>query len=213
VTGRQEGLVVIRATYEDVTGSRTITVAPPELRLSGRTELTQRGETSQLGLTAIRADGSREEVRVAAAEWTSSNPAVATVNATGIVTATASGRSDIAALYEGATARVTVFVNIAPPRLIIDAPLNNPDGLTVTFEWRLLDPDPARTYRFEVRLDKGVDACDSHIEQAFSAGTATRLTVTLDAGRYRGQSASFAIRAEDGQGFSTCVRGPVLTFR
>jgi hypothetical protein len=211
VTGRQEGEVEIRASFQGASGRLDVSVVAPTLRLSGRAELTRRADTSQLLLTATRADGSREDVAPAAAQWTSSNPAVASVSGSGLVTAAANGRTEIVARYEGASTALPVVVNIPPPRLVIDAPAGNPTSLTVTFEWRLLDGDPARTYQYQVRLDKGVDACDSGIEEAFNAGAATRLTVTLETSRYRGQSVDFAIRLDDGAGLTLCERGRRFT--
>jgi hypothetical protein len=94
------------------------------------------------------------------------------------------------------------------PRLVIDAPSSDPTSLTVTFEWHLVDADPAGTYHFEVRLDKGVNACDTgKSEDVFDAGTSTQLAVSLDPVRYRGQSVDFGIRADDGRGFSICQQG------
>ena len=210
VTGRQEGGVDIGAAYQGLSSSLTIRVAAPELRLSGRAELTRRGETSQLALAATHADGSREDV-TSAARWASSDPNVATVNVTGLVTAVDNGRTEIEATYEGVSARLAIMVSLPVPRLIIDAPTSNPTSLTVTFEWHLQDADPIRTYQFQVRIDKGVNACDQGIEEAFSAGTATRLTVTFDGRRYSGQSVDFGIQAEDGRGFKTCEQGRRFT--
>jgi hypothetical protein len=94
-----------------------------------------------------------------------------------------------------------------PPRVIVDAPRSDPRSLAVTFAWHIQNPDPERTYRFKVHLDKGVDPCDRGVEETFDAGRATTLTVQLDAARYAGHSVDFGIRADDRQGFSVCERG------
>ena len=206
VTAHRAGSVDVRATFEDITASMAVRVADLRLQLVGPTRLTARGETAQLALTAVLADGTRVEV-TASARWTSTAPTVATVNPAGVVTAVRSGQADIEATYEGTTAQLTVIVALPPPRLVIDAPDSDPQSLTVTFRWRLLDADPDRTYRYNVRLDKGVNACDNFFEESFGAGTATQLTVSLDPRRYRGASVDFAITAEDEQWFFSCAQG------
>ncbi len=81
----------------------------------------------------------------------------------------------------------------------------------VAFAWRLIDADPARSYRFQIRRDKGVNACDAGIEEFFDAGSATSMNLTLDARRYQGQSADFAVQAEDDLGFRVCEQGRRFT--
>ena len=88
-----------------------------------------------------------------------------------------------------------------PPRVVIDSPMGGTVGLTVTFRWHLdsagsrTPTSPGETYQYEVRLDKGVNACDSQIEQSFEAGTATCLAVELPAAIYDGQRVDFGVRA------------------
>jgi hypothetical protein len=202
------GSVAILAAYGDLQGSATlrVDVFVPKLEVAGRSELRSLGETSQLTLTAILADGSRVD-RTSAAQWQSFSPNVASVTGAGLVTAVANGQSDIQASYERASIHLMVVVNVPPPSLVIDAPTTNPTGLRVTFAWHMDNAALNRSYRFQVRLDKGVDPCDSGIEESFDAGDRTKLTVTLDDARYRGFLVDFAIRADDGQGFKTCVYG------
>jgi hypothetical protein len=97
------------------------------------------------------------------------------------------------------------------PRLVIEAPTQGAVGLNVTFGWRIENPDPGVTYQFEVRLDKGVNACDNGVEEAFNAQAATCLPVALDPRRYGNQSADFAIRSIDSRGLSMCQVGPRLS--
>src|SRR5499427_2224207 len=56
--------------------------------------------TIQLTATARFADGSARDVTTAAT-WTSANPAVATVSATGLVTALGAGQVEFRASYQG----------------------------------------------------------------------------------------------------------------
>jgi RNase P/RNase MRP subunit p29 len=83
-------------------------------------------------------------------------------------------------------------------------------GLTVTFRWRLGDPEPGESYRYEVRLDKGTDACDSGIEEAIAAETRTCLVADLRPAVYTDTSVDFAVRATNSQGRTFCTRGQRL---
>jgi hypothetical protein len=65
------------------------------------------GATSEMIATAVRSDGSTQVVTTTAA-WHSSNPAVATVTATGQVTAVAAGTSVISAAFGGRTGQISV---------------------------------------------------------------------------------------------------------
>lgn len=53
-----------------------------------------------------------------ATNWTSSNPAVATVNAAGLVTAVANGSTTISATVAGATGTLLIWVGPIPPQLV-----------------------------------------------------------------------------------------------
>lgn len=94
-----------------------------------------------------------------------------------------------------------------PPRVIIDRPNQEVVGLTVTFRWRIENAKPGETYRSQIYLDKGVNACDGQIEEAVDAGNQTSLTISLDPGRYAGQSVDFAIRVSDSRGTTACQPG------
>jgi uncharacterized protein YjdB len=61
------------------------------------------GLTAQFTATANMSDGTTQNVTTAAA-WQSSNPAVATVSALGVVAGVADGQSTITATYQGLTA-------------------------------------------------------------------------------------------------------------
>jgi hypothetical protein len=70
------------------------------------------GGTQQLTVTATYSDGSTQNVTSNAATiYTSSNTAVATVNATGLVKAVANGTSTIKASYGGFSGNATATVN------------------------------------------------------------------------------------------------------
>jgi hypothetical protein len=100
----------------------------------------------------------------------------------------------------------------ADPRLVIDSPTEGIVGLNVTFRWHVENPELNTTYQFEVRLDKGTNACDAGIEEAINAQAATCVAVSLDPRRYSSQSAEFAIRAIDSRGRVMCQPGRRLFF-
>ena len=55
------------------------------------------------------------------------------------------------------------------PTIVIESPASGTVGLGVTFRWRLTNPEAGRTYTYEVRLDKGVNACDAVIRTALTS--------------------------------------------
>ncbi len=86
-------------------------VAVASVTISGNLMVAE-GATSQLTATANMSDGSSQDVS-SQAVWQSSDPSVATVSGTGLVTAIKSGNADISAAYRGQTGRVTVVVSAA----------------------------------------------------------------------------------------------------
>ena len=95
------------------TSSSSSTTSPSGLGLAitGTTSLIAIGQTSQLGLTAT-IGGSIQTVTTQAT-WQSSNPVIATVSATGLVTAQSYGSTTVTATFQGATTTVTLAVTIA----------------------------------------------------------------------------------------------------
>jgi hypothetical protein len=106
-------------------------------------------------------------------------------------------------------------VTVAPPgsqtRMIIDVPADRTVGLHATFKWHLQNADPADTYRYELRFDKGENACDNSVEQSFPAESRTCLTIDLDSRIYGGQKVWFGIQAINGKGQAFCAEGKRLS--
>ena len=92
-------------------GNATVT----SVTIDGSTSLSE-GATSQLGAIARRSDGTTQTV-TSSATWSSSDPTIATVSATGLLTALRPGTSDISVSYASQTARRTAQVSVARFRL------------------------------------------------------------------------------------------------
>ncbi len=112
MTGMGAGSATITATSEGRSGSATITVtAVPvaSLTVSPATVVTTVGLTTQLA--ALVADSAGRPLNGRAVSWTSSTPSVASVNASGLLSALATGTTAITATSEGRTASATVQVS------------------------------------------------------------------------------------------------------
>jgi hypothetical protein len=81
------------------------------VRIDGGTTVSE-GDTLQLKAMAEQSDGPAVDV-TAQATWRSAHPRIATVSATGLVTAVGAGTADISADYQGQTGRRTVSVGAA----------------------------------------------------------------------------------------------------
>ena len=114
VTAVASGSETISATSEGVHGTTVISVsAIPVARVDVTPTSTSisPGQTSQLTATAFDASGN---VLVRSVTWTSSNNAVATVSATGLVTAVAAGTVTISATIGGVTGTALITVAAVP---------------------------------------------------------------------------------------------------
>jgi hypothetical protein len=74
------------------------------------------GDTRQLVATAMQSDGRSIDV-TGQATWTSSAPAIATISASGLVTAIAEGDVDLSATYQ--TVRASLVVGVRPVRCAV----------------------------------------------------------------------------------------------
>jgi hypothetical protein len=88
------------------------------LRVEGSASVPEGGSV-QLRATAAYSDGSSRDVSMQAT-WSSSRPSVASVSATGLVSAVTAGTTDVAAAYQGQTGRQTLSVGAAEWDLRID---------------------------------------------------------------------------------------------
>ena len=127
VTAVRSGSVEVSATTDEAAGSADITVAQlgVEVRMTpSEVTLSETGDTVRLSAEALDANG--HVVSDASYSWSSTSPSVATVDTTGLVTATGSGTAEIQAKAGGAggdhvgTTIVTVplqvnEVRVSPP--------------------------------------------------------------------------------------------------
>ncbi|MDE5685599.1 MAG: Ig-like domain-containing protein [Paramuribaculum sp.] len=113
ITAVNPGTTTITAKCNDASASCEVTVVPPTTIALSQNELTLKiDETAQLTATAENADNNP-------VEWTSSDETIATVDATGLVSALAAGQATITAACNGATAtcEVTVEAPAAAPNI------------------------------------------------------------------------------------------------
>lgn len=113
VTAQGVGMATITAMSEGVSGTATVTVTDP-VTLVAVTDAVLgliEGNTHQLGVTATTAGGG--DVTNPAAAWSTSDDAVATVDANGLVTGVAPGLVTITVMVDGVvgTADVTITVD------------------------------------------------------------------------------------------------------
>jgi hypothetical protein len=104
-------LLAVIASCGSSSSSSTTSPSGLGLAITGTTSAIAIGQTSQLGLTATMA-GSTQTVTTQAT-WQSSNTVIATVSATGLVTAQSYGATTITATFQGATTTATFNVTIA----------------------------------------------------------------------------------------------------
>ncbi len=128
------GTAVITATYEGQSATVTITVsAATALSITVTAGSTQfaKGTTTQLQTTATLTNGTTQDV-TSQATYTSSAPAVATVNSSGVVTGVSIGTAVITASYEGqtATATITITAAVATSIALNTSDSNPPAGST-----------------------------------------------------------------------------------
>jgi uncharacterized protein YjdB len=120
VTGVTQGVVTITATVEGQSGSSTVTVnaaGPPppvpvaSVSVSPSTVSLTVGSTQSVTATPLDANGNPLAGRVIT--WSSGNSNVATVNSSGLITATGVGNTTVQATSEGQSGVVTVNVAAA----------------------------------------------------------------------------------------------------
>ena len=123
VTAVAPGSATITATSEGKSGTSAITVNPvpvASVAVTPGSATVSVGGTQQLTATPLDADGNPLSGRTVT--WVSSNTAVATVSASGLVTGVAPGSATITATSEGKSGTATITVNPVPVASVAVAP-------------------------------------------------------------------------------------------
>ena len=126
VTGISPGAVTITATSEGITGGMAITVILPPVTVVTVTSATSSvfvGAT--LAMTATLKDASGAVLSGRTVQWTSSDPAKASVSNAGVVTGVAAGSVTISATSEGIVGSAVITVSAIPTNVIVTG-LRNP---------------------------------------------------------------------------------------
>src|SRR6185295_6603066 len=134
VTGMAPGSATITATSEGQSGTASITVTNvpvASVTVTPTSASVPQGQTVQLSATPKDANGTALTGRVVT--WSSSNTAVASVNASGLVTSGAAGSATITATSEGKTGTSAITVTIVPVASVTVTPASAgvPAGQTV----------------------------------------------------------------------------------
>src|SRR3989441_567611 len=123
VTGVAVGAATITATSEGQNGTSSVTIAlipVASVSLSPGSATVVTGNTVQLTATPQDANGAPLSGRVVT--WASSNPAAATVSASGLVTGVAVGAATITATSEGKSATTAITVSAVPVASVTVSP-------------------------------------------------------------------------------------------
>jgi len=116
VTGLTAGLATIAATSDGKSGTSTVTVTPVSV---ASVVVGPAATTIAVGgiqqLTAVTKDSTGNTLTGRVVTWSSSNAAVATVSASGVVTGQAPGVATVTATSEGKSGTAALTVQAAPP--------------------------------------------------------------------------------------------------
>jgi uncharacterized protein YjdB len=135
VTAVGAGVATITATSETKTGtsSITVTLAPvATVTLSPTSASLVLGITPPQQLTPTLRDAANNVLTGRVIAWTSSNPAAATVDDNGLVTAVGAGATTITATSETQAGTASITVTLAPVNTVTVAPLSATVVLVIT---------------------------------------------------------------------------------
>jgi uncharacterized protein YjdB len=119
-TGVAAGSTTVGAALNNVTGSASVTVtqaAPQSIAITPASPQFAIGGAQQLTATATNNDGSTRDVS-SSVTWTVANTAVASVNASGLLTGIAAGSTKVSASLNGTTASQPIEVTTPPNSLV-----------------------------------------------------------------------------------------------
>jgi uncharacterized protein YjdB len=156
-TAIASGVATISATSEAATGTATISVpAPVDAVVVTPSVVSQNlGATQQLAATLRDADGNVLTGRTVV--WTSSAPAVATVNASGLETAVGAGAATITATSEGksGTATVTVTTTTTQPGAVTNLSVAGTTSNSITLSFTEVNDGSVQPASYDIRWASG----------------------------------------------------------
>jgi uncharacterized protein YjdB len=186
VTGVAPGTAEITATSEGRTGTASITVTPVPVSSVTVTPATASlviGGTQQLTASARDATGAVLTGR--AVTWTSGTPAVASIAATGLVTAVAAGTAIITASIEGVAATATITVTQTPVASVtvtpvsFSLPVGGSQPVTATARDAAGTPIPGRPVTWASSTPTVASVSTTGVVTALAVGTAT-ITASIE---------------------------------
>jgi uncharacterized protein YjdB len=142
VTGLTTGTATITATSEGQSGTATITVTSvpvASVTVSPATASVPQGQTTQL--TAVTKDANGNVLTGRGVVWSSSNQAVASVNASGLVSGVAAGSATITATSEGQSGTATITVTSVPVASVTVTPATASVGVGQTTQLTAVTKD------------------------------------------------------------------------
>ena len=188
VTGVTPGIVTITATSETATGTATITVAQEpvaSLTVSPSTATMSVGQPLQLTAVARNASGQPLSLSGRSVTWSTSTPAITSVNAGGLVTALAAGTGVVLVTVDGRQASATLTVKIVPVVSVAVSPSTatvmegNTTTLTATPRDSAGQPLYLRVATWSTSNSARATVSSSGVVTGVSAGTVT-ITATIE---------------------------------
>src|SRR5207247_944087 len=186
VTGVTTGAATITATSEGKSGTAAITVSTvlvASVTVSPASASVQVGQTVQLTATPKDANGNLLAGRTVT--WASSNTAVATVSASGLVTGGAAGSATVTATCEGQSGSATITVSTVPVASVTVNPATASVQVGQTVQLTATPQDangnslPGRTITWSSGSTAVATVSASGLVTAEPAGTAT-ITATSE---------------------------------
>jgi len=186
VTGAAAGSATITATSEGQSGTAAVTVTNvpvASVTVSPATASVTVGATSQLTATAKDANGTALSGRVVT--WATSNAAVATVSASGLVTGVAAGAATITATSEGQSGTSAMTVTNVPVASVTVSPASGSVTVGATVQLAAVTKDAAgnvltgRTVTWSSSNTSVATVSGTGLVTGLTAGTAT-ITATSE---------------------------------
>ncbi len=119
VTAKAAGPASIQATIDNINGSAALVVNAPPPPTTASVVVTLDSASLLVGHTsqahAVAKDAQGNVLSAKTATWTASNPTVASVSSSGLVTAQAAGTVSIQATIDGVNGSASLTVNASPP--------------------------------------------------------------------------------------------------